>query len=538
MKIKITKSGVKIFLSHIFGLLILLFFTNLMILYSQGRFEVPFIDRTKSSVGKIEIETRVREANTDYRQEESTEELLDIKHVINPDFLISATESAANTEVPGLNLEATAEPAPDFELFSDDLRQKGFNVTDGIYEIYDENYINAQINNYKSEVNKILLEAENNKKDEADEINLDLLDLPEKPLLYEYKLVKIEPEFQPAKKTRIVSYTSISKLAVEPIMDYIIMRDDESNVLCDASGKIIMQDFDNSGYEILKMRDDLGNTVFKKDNLYYIYEPYESDGGEIIDFVNIKFSEVLGNRGVPFMYPSYYGANGANGLDRGHNPVNIKRWGYKYAGTENVKIGRIYDKTFNFSENIGIAYQDDPGRGNKLYFLNDAGTRLNPNADFYAPNESDITQNHLGFFYFDHGFTRAYQRQRIEFSYVEKEVLIDVTGKQFHIPEDYEIKAYSNGMILLEKNGYFGFMNYLGEWVGNPIYTYAQPFYEGVAVIGLENGKKALIDTDGSIILKFKYDNITNCTGGIIAYYEKGVGWTILNKVKRQIEIE
>jgi hypothetical protein len=192
---------------------------------------------------------------------------------------------------------------------------------------------------------------------------------------------------------------------------------------------------------------------------------------------------------------------------------------------------------FNFSENIGVAYRDAVGSGKRIVFLDAYGYVLY-NGDFYAPDKA--TSNHLGFFYFDHGLTRVYRR---EFDWrgwqiAEKELLVDVTGKAFYIPEDYNIIAYSNGMILLEKNGYYGFMNYLGEWGAQPIYRYAQPFYEGVAVIGLENGKKALIDTNGNLLVKFRYTTITNCTGGIVALYEKSEGWTILNKVRRQIEVK
>jgi hypothetical protein len=93
-------------------------------------------------------------------------------------------------------------------------------------------------------------------------------------------------------------------------------------------------------------------------------------------------------------------------------------------------------------------------------------------------------------------------------------------------------------MILLEKNGRFGFMNHLGEWVAQPVYTYARPFSEGAGVLGMSGGRQMLIDRQGNIIAPMQYDYISNCTGGIIALFENGRGWTMLNKVRRQIEIE
>ena len=176
--------------------------------------------------------------------------------------------------------------------------------------------------------------------------------------------------------------------------------------------------------------------------------------------------------------------------------------------------------------------------GNKFSFLDMNGNNfLSSSYNYFAPDKA--TRDHLGFFYFDHGLTRVYDREynRRTGEIIEREFIVDRSGKPFYIPDEYTIKAYSNGMILLENNGYYGFMNYLGEWIANPIFTYAQPFYEGVAVIGLENGKRALIDTQGNLIAKFKYDLITNCTGGIVTLFEKDHGWTILNKVRRQIPI-
>ncbi|MCL2159332.1 MAG: WG repeat-containing protein, partial [Oscillospiraceae bacterium] len=360
--------------------------------------------------------------------------------------------------------------------------------------------------------------------------------LPAEPVIYEYKFAQITPAVElPKSRITSISYGD-NRISVEPFMDYIIIRDTQGEILCDAMGKVITRDFGIMDLEILKMRDELNRTVFKTGGTYWIYDPVGGENGSPA-FVQIQFNELFGDRGVPFMYPSYYGAYGASGLDRTYNSYN-RKWGYAAAGTQNFVISRIYLDAFNFNENIGIAYQESPGRGNKLSFLDIYGNNyLNTSHNYYAPDVA--TANHLGFFYFDHWLTRVYER---EFdmrgnAIVERELIVNYYGTPFYIPEDYTIKAYSNGMILLEKNGYYGFMNYLGEWVGNPIYTYAQPFFEGVAVIGLSNGKKALIDTKGNLLTKFTYDAISNCTGGIIALFERDRGWTIVNKVRRQLEI-
>jgi len=540
------KLNIKILLSHLFGIAVLLTFTNYVISYSKSEFELPFYDRTKNSPAQISYDTGLlgREDIT-AEEEKAAEDATSVenKNKINPDdFIVSAqsqTEQNQNYE----NTEPT-EPAYDFEIFSDDMSRRGFSVSDGVYEIYSEAKTNAEINRYKTEVSRILTEYA--KSIENENGGGDPPVLPDAPLLYEYKFAQIEPDIaidMPVSQSMASSY--LYKQAVEPIMDYIIIRTKDKEILCDASGNIISRDFESLGVEILKMRDKDGRTVFKHtDGSYFIYDPdyyaknptedRKTGGG----FVLINFSEIAtGDRGAPFMYPSYYGADGANGLDRYYNPSYLKKWCYVDAGTINTRIPRNYDNAFNFSENVGIAYQESSGRGYKLFFLDENGYNFITNYNYYAPDE--IKKDHLGFFYFDHGLTRVYEREfdRRGFEIAERELMVDYYGTQFYIPEDYTVKAYSNGMILLEKNGLYGFMNYLGEWIVNPIFTYAQPFYEGVAVIGLANGKKALIDTQFNLIANFKYNAITNCTGGVVALYEKNVGWTILNKVRRQIEV-
>lgn len=545
------KFNIKIFISHLFGIAVLLAFTNLAISYSKGEFELPFYDRNKNTVVQIDTGSIPRDRdNIASSEEKTTEDITSVAGIINPDDFVAESESGETAvDIPN-DTDESADSAAAFELFSDDMKHRGFSVTDGVYEIYDEVRTNAAVNNYKTEVSKILSEIDKLSENEEDTENEKaiaelLLTLPEKPVLYEYKFVQIEPEIEIPTTSQITT-SYMPKSTIETSMDYFIVRTPENEILCTASGEIITRFFDSLELEILKMRDGEGRTVFKRtdgayfiyDHDYYLHNPTEekqSGGG----FVPIAFNELLtGSRGVPFMYPSYYGADGANNLDRDYNPYNGK-WGYKDSATGAVKfLGRIYNQTFNYSENIGIAFQDSSGRGYKLFFLDENGYNYITDYNYYAPDAAK--KSHLGFFYFDHGLTRVYEREfdRRNGAITERELIVNYYGTPFYIPEDYNIKAYSNGMILLEKNGYYGFMNYLGEWVANPIFTYAQPFYEGVAVVGLGNGKRAIIDIQGKFIAKFKYDIITNCTGGIIALYERNQGWTILNKVRRQIEID
>jgi len=529
--IKIFKINLNLLIIHVVSLIALVFLTHSVISYAKGEFEIPFFPREDDGASDVEISMNPLNRPTENPTEEPTEEISSLIDVMNPGVLFSASgmieettdadddfinaadfdENDFNASME--NIGAPSDPPEDskpadsedsadlvgvFELYSNSMRNAGFTVTDGIYEPYIENSGQQ----------------------------------------YEYKFVKITPQYTTIPKSQSIAIGDLRKNIVEPIMDYFIIRWGDREILCGASGRVIDQNFARSGLQILKMRDSSGRTVFKRSNKYYIY-----DAG-FNRYVEIEFDEDLGNRGIPFMYASYYGVpHGSSYAFKSENGM----WGYMYADTNMPTVWASYHRTFNYSEvelsattkiNIGIAYYYQWRRGNQLYFYNEDGAIIN--YKYFGPDTELIDASHLGFFYFDHGLTRVYEREfvwRGNFPSTdsEREFLVDVYGKEFYIPEDYTIRTYSNGMILLEKDGYFGFMNYLGEWKVQPIFTYAQPFYEGIAVIGY-NGKKALIDTKGNLITKLKYDYISNCTGGIVALYERGVGWTILNKVRRTIE--
>lgn len=112
------------------------------------------------------------------------------------------------------------------------------------------------------------------------------------------------------------------------------------------------------------------------------------------------------------------------------------------------------------------------------------------------------------------------------------DALVDTKGEIFNIPGGYTIVGYSDGVILLEKKGKYGFISAsTGEWIANPQYTYAEPFCEGLAVIGFKDGKRCMIDTEGNIVLPMIYDHISQCSDGTVVAYAEGHGWSIYNKM-------
>lgn len=115
------------------------------------------------------------------------------------------------------------------------------------------------------------------------------------------------------------------------------------------------------------------------------------------------------------------------------------------------------------------------------------------------------------------------------------DVLVDTDGRIFNIPGGYTIVGYSDGVALLEKNGKYGFLECAtGQWIAQPQYTYAQPFCEGLAVIGYKDGKRCMIDTDGNVVLPLIYDHISQCSNGTVVAFAEGHGWSIYNKMSAQ----
>ena len=67
-------------------------------------------------------------------------------------------------------------------------------------------------------------------------------------------------------------------------------------------------------------------------------------------------------------------------------------------------------------------------------------------------------------------------------------------------------------------------------WVTNPVFTTAEPFLEGLAVVG-KGGKYGVIDTKGNYVIKPVFDRIIRCSGGLLAAHSDTEGWQIFAKV-------
>ncbi|MEG1742985.1 MAG: WG repeat-containing protein, partial [Clostridia bacterium] len=132
----------------------------------------------------------------------------------------------------------------------------------------------------------------------------------------------------------------------------------------------------------------------------------------------------------------------------------------------------------------------------------------------------------IGYFYFDDGLTRVRKKSGGAFT----ECLMTEKGRLVAIPTDFKLMSYSDSVILLEKDGKFGYMSSKLEWITAPEYVSAMPFLEGLAIVGNANGKFGALDTNGEMAIPMIFDSITNCSDGLVVAYERENGYFVFAK--------
>lgn len=280
-------------------------------------------------------------------------------------------------------------------------------------------------------------------------------------------------------------------------------------------------------------------------------------------FVRSDYDDSTDSRGVNFDYPSYYGVTDSNislgvetfekftqNIDGEISLTHDAEWKYYRYGS--AISDDTYARAYSFSESLGCVVTEGYYHDGGLYFVNASGNRAfntfkkynDENADRYVienlmPPITDGEES-IGYFYYDHGYVRA-RLEKIDYwnydknnkiqVYSSEEILINTRGERFAIPSGFNLKGYSDGMLLLEHNGLYGFMDISGDWVAEPIYSYAEAFHEGLAILKTSDGRYGMIDTDGNIVLPFAYKSISSVSSGIIAAFSDEYGWQIIRKM-------
>ena len=304
------------------------------------------------------------------------------------------------------------------------------------------------------------------------------------------------------------------------------------------------------------LEEGKGNPVMEDAKSYYTLS---GDGSY---FAYSAFNDLTDGRGLRFDYPAYYGLSD-NGLTLAvkmrdlytlpkGKPLEMKHdplWAYTSGGYE--ATGYDFKRAYNFSEGLGCVVTEPYYNDGGLYFVDGSGHRLFSTRDQYTNNTDRIVittfmppvddgEASIGSFYYDHGLVRV-RRESIDgtnfiydhvIRYLDTEdILIDRSGNEFPIPEGYKLVSYSDGVILLKRNGLYGYMDYTGKWIAEPVYKDGKPFSEGLGVLKTADGRCGVIDASGNVVVPFEYSSISSCSDGVMAAYHPERGWQILRKM-------
>ena len=354
----------------------------------------------------------------------------------------------------------------------------------------------------------------------------------------------------------VYTYSTYTVPAVQVYMGFLLLDDGMNTTLYTSDGNLLCT-YKSGTYTPANTRAADGTPLF--------WEYLPGDGkryctpGENGEFGTVEYEDSIDGRGVYFDYPAYYGVSDNDlrrlvqrtrtvGTDENGLPMDYEeqRWAYGYtAGWR--RTGYNFTKAYDYSEGMAAILDDD---GYLNYLKENGYYAFYPKKNYYY-YERYVTEyllppitsgeESIGFYYYDHGLVRV-RRQVVDWygiTYintlrvaVDEDILIDKTGKEFPVPEGYDIIAYSDGVILLERNGKYGYMDYTGAWIAQPIYDYARPFIEGVAVAGFSDGTRLMLDTAGEIVIPAGiYTHISDASSGVIAVWREVDGWDVVYKM-------
>lgn len=325
-----------------------------------------------------------------------------------------------------------------------------------------------------------------------------------------------------------------ARCKVVPYMGYLLVSEmDESGEmfisLCDYEGNAIIADIGDKTPYYARNYDNL--PVFTDQRSQY----YSFDGEK---FTSIKRDTIRAE--LYYDYP-------ASPLAKNDGTTEVKYLSnYDQYRFVNYKTGKNFFSTrylyaFNFSEGYAVIMTT----GNAARIINTSGksvfastawkifpgTKMYVQYFFALPDTLGIES--IGSSGFDNGWlrirVRALSRMSTTYDTIADDVdrLINTSGEYFDIPAGYTLEGYSNGILLLSKDGLYGYYSIKGYWIAQPIFDYARPFIQGLAVVGYADGTVGMIDTEGNIVLPFVYTHISDVSSGIITAYTEGIGWNV-----------
>ena len=480
------------------------------IAYQKGLYDITFIERPSSD----SVTSTDNETSTGEKDSQSKPDTDDPAAGTDNSSASETTDRGSDNDTPS---EDEVSKLLSLTEKTDDAIKRGWTVTDAVY---------------------------------TSGMRLTLLE-PDVVIRNEYSLrEREETVYERVADSEYGTYQTVEKTVranrptVETYMDYILVDSGSSVYVLDKTGKLIESGFDIEKYQPAFTRDandvpqfvSVSKTKYSTTTKYYKFD----ENGK---FVESDYDDAADGRGLYFNYPSWFGKSDS-GVNRYYNNG---MYGYG-SSPSSMRTTFRYNGAYNFSEGYAAVFDENGNMSfiQKWFYaqISSGSTPyINPKWHwrvyaFYRAPDTSGTES-LGFYYFDHGLVRVRVREYDAYHFEKDEMrvttdfekVIRTDGTEYPIPGGFTVKAYSDGIFLLEKDGCFGFMDYTGLWIAQPDYDSAEPFVEGLAVIQ-KDGKYGVIDTDGNIVLPMIFDSIQSCSGGIISAWDKNNGWSIFNKVK------
>ena len=340
--------------------------------------------------------------------------------------------------------------------------------------------------------------------------------LPNIEHLYSYDEDEVFEEDDDGEEVQYVEYSPL----LYARMGFLFRQNEDGTLsLFDKYGQVIYETMPGN-LVLLAARDKHDHPVFMQDNKYlYFNEAARA-------FQPSSYDPSKDDRGLVYDYPSYFGKSDTDHIVKVYTDGTV---GYAYASNPIKLIASGYQKAYAPHEGFVLL----AGKNGRLSIrsVEKLHVPLFTSYSLYLPATNGAES--MGYFYFDSGLMRC----RLKVIHNNKttsdeEIILTDKGAIFFLPAGYTVLSYSDGVFLLEKDGLYGYYSHTGNWITAPVYTYAKPFHEGLAVCGYRNGKKCVIDTDGTFQIPFYFDEITSCSGGILCGYAHDTGWSVLQKTK------
>lgn len=208
---------------------------------------------------------------------------------------------------------------------------------------------------------------------------------------------------------------------------------------------------------------------------------------------------------------------------------------YGYTGTyrdsrsrkQTFTVPAQYPTAFPYAENRAVM-ADSQG---KVTIRNEKGEVIFTNYNLILPQKEGAEA--LGFTQFENGILRVVFATYDENGALTgtREGILDQNGKEVTLPQGFWAVSYREGILVVTNGNKWGTLSAAGAWIHHPIFSHCEPFYEGIAVVTNEHGKKGLADAKGGILLPCAFDSITNFSEGAALLSSSHVGQYLLTKI-------